>query len=107
MDLDWILNHHGEERQRYFGAVAPPVLQSSIFTFPDVAAMRAAAAHEFDAPFYTRGSNPTVHMLRQKLAALEGAEECLVFASGRGGHRRRGDHLRGGGRSRGMRAKTL
>ena len=82
MDLDWIINHHGEERQRYFGAVAPPVLQSSIFTFPDVAAMRAAAAREFDAPFYTRGSNPTVHMLRQKLAALEGAEECLVFASG-------------------------
>ncbi len=82
MDLDWIINHHGEERQRYFGAVAPPVLQSSIFTFPDVAAMRAAATHEFDAPFYTRGSNPTVHMLRQKLAALEGAEECLVFASG-------------------------
>ena len=82
MDLDWILNHLGEERQQYFGAVAPPVLQSSIFTFPDVAAMRAAAAHEIDAPFYTRGNNPTVQILRRKLAALEGAEECLVFASG-------------------------
>ncbi len=82
MDLDWILNHLGEERQRYFGAVVPPVLQSSIFTFPTVAAMREAALHEMDAPLYTRGNNPTVQILRRKLAALEGAEECLVFASG-------------------------
>ncbi len=82
MDLDWILNHLGEERQRYFGAVVPPVLQSSIFTFPTVAAMREAALHEMDAPLYTRGNNPTVRILRRKLAALEGAEECLVFASG-------------------------
>ena len=82
MDLDWIINHLGEDRAQYFGAVAPPVMQSSIFTFPDVAAMRAAAAQEMDAAFYTRGSNPTVQILRRKLAALEGAEECLVFASG-------------------------
>ncbi len=84
MDSDWILNHLGETREDYFGAVAPPLLQSSIFTFPNVAAMRAAAAQEMDAPFYTRGNNPTVRILRQKLAALEGAEECLVFASGAG-----------------------
>ncbi len=82
MDLDWILNHLGEERRQYFGAVAPPVLQSSIFTFPTVAAMREAALHEMDAPLYTRGSNPTVQILRRKLAALEGAEDSLVFASG-------------------------
>ena len=82
MDLDWIINHLGEDRAQYFGAVAPPIMQSSIFTFPDVAAMRAAAAHEMDAAFYTRGTNPTVQILRRKLAALDGAEECLVFASG-------------------------
>ena len=31
---------------------------------------------------YTRGNNPTVKILRQKIAALESAEEALVFASG-------------------------
>src|SRR5690606_41806725 len=31
-----------------------------------------------------RGVNPTVEMLREKMAALEGAEDALVFASGSG-----------------------
>jgi cystathionine beta-lyase/cystathionine gamma-synthase len=37
---------------------------------------------EFDRPLYTRGFNPTVAMLRKKLAALEHAEDALVFSSG-------------------------
>ncbi|HEX7814149.1 PLP-dependent aspartate aminotransferase family protein [Dyella sp.] len=84
MDIDWIINHLGEDRDRYHGAVAPPLLQSSIFAFPDVASMREAAADEFNAAIYTRGNNPTVSMLRTKLAALEGAADALVFASGAG-----------------------
>src|SRR4029077_8165814 len=31
---------------------------------------------------YSRGINPTVDILRKKLAALDGAEDCLVFNSG-------------------------
>jgi cystathionine beta-lyase/cystathionine gamma-synthase len=31
---------------------------------------------------YSRGLNPTVDILRRKLAALDGAEDCLVFNSG-------------------------
>ena len=84
MDLDWILNHLGEERERYDGAVAPPLHQTSIFAFSDVASMRAAAADEYATPIYTRGNNPTLAVLRAKLAALEGAEDALVFASGAG-----------------------
>jgi cystathionine beta-lyase len=82
MDVSYILNELGEDRERHFGSVSPPIYQSSNFCFPDVAAMRASLADEMDVPFYTRGHNPTVAVLRQKLAALEGAEECLVFASG-------------------------
>jgi len=82
MDLSWILNHLGEERERYFGAVAPPVVQSSIFAFPTVQAMRAGFRDEFGEHVYTRGNNPTVEILRCKVAALEGAEDCLMFASG-------------------------
>jgi cystathionine beta-lyase/cystathionine gamma-synthase len=82
LDLSYILNELGEDRERYFNAVAPPVMQTSIFAFKDVAAMRHSVKREYDDPFYSRGNNPTVEMLRKKLAALEGAEDALVFASG-------------------------
>ncbi len=81
-DLSWILNQLGEERERYFGAVAPPVIQSSIFAFPSVDAMRAGFRDELGEHVYTRGNNPTVEILRRKIAALEGAENCLMFGSG-------------------------
>lgn len=82
MDLSWILNHLGEDREQYFGAVAPPIVQSSIFAFPTVAAMREGFRDELASHVYTRGNNPTVEILRRKVAALEGAEDCLMFGSG-------------------------
>ena len=81
-DLSYILNQLGEDRERYFGAVAPPIVQSSIFAFPSVDAMRAGFRDEFGNHVYTRGNNPTVEILRKKVAALEGAEDCLMFGSG-------------------------
>ncbi len=44
--------------------------------------MRHTLQNEFEEPFYTRGYNPTVGILRKKLAALEGAEDALVTSSG-------------------------
>jgi cystathionine beta-lyase/cystathionine gamma-synthase len=82
MDLSYILNHLGEERANSHGAVAPPIVQSSIFAFPTVAEMRLGFADEFAGHMYTRGNNPTVAILRKKVAALEGAEDCLAFGSG-------------------------
>lgn len=81
-DLSHILNHLGEERERWYGAVAPPIVQSSIFAFPSVEAMRAGFRDELGQHVYTRGNNPTVEILRRKVAALEGAEDCLMFGSG-------------------------
>jgi cystathionine beta-lyase/cystathionine gamma-synthase len=82
MDLSELLNHFGEDRAAYYGAVVPPIVQTSMFAFKDVAAFRACLKDELNNPFYTRGHNPTTAILRQKLAALEGAEDCLVFGSG-------------------------
>jgi cystathionine beta-lyase/cystathionine gamma-synthase len=82
MDLSHILNHLGEEREEYYGAVAPPVFQTSNFCFRTVAEMREKLTRELETPFYTRGYNPTVAILRKKLAALEGTEDALVFSSG-------------------------
>lgn len=44
--------------------------------------MRKAFEDELESSVYTRGNNPTVAILRKKLAALEGAEDALVFGSG-------------------------
>lgn len=81
-DLSYILNHLGEDRENYYNAVNPPVALSSNFCFPDVQTMREKLKTELETPFYTRGYNPTVAILRQKIAALENTEDALVFASG-------------------------
>ncbi|MGQ0828730.1 MAG: trans-sulfuration enzyme family protein [Bacteroidota bacterium] len=85
MDLSFILNHLGEEREEYYGAVAPPVFQSTNFCFKTVGEMREKLTRELETPFYTRGYNPTVGALRKKVAALEGAEDAIVFSSGSAG----------------------
>lgn len=81
-DLSHILNHLGEERGQYFQAIAPPVIQTSNFAFPTVAGLRAAMMDEMGHHLYSRGNNPTVAILRAKLAALEHTEDALVFGSG-------------------------
>ena len=82
MDLSYILNELGEERENYFNAVAPPIIQTSNFVFKKVDDLRSALEEEMREYLYSRGLNPTVEILRKKLAALDGAEDCLVFNSG-------------------------
>jgi len=82
MDLSYILNELGEERENYFNAVSPPIIQTSNFTFKTVSDFREALSNEYDALLYSRGQNPTLTILRKKLAALDGAEDALVFSSG-------------------------
>lgn len=84
MHLSEILTHLGEERGQYYNAVSPPVIQTSNFTFSSLGEFRQAFTNELRHHIYSRGNNPTVAILRQKLAALEGAEDALVFASGMG-----------------------
>lgn len=82
MDLSYILNEMGEEREEYFRAVSPPIVQTSNFAFAKVADLRKSFENEYATWLYSRGLNPTVEILRKKLAALDGAEDCLVFNSG-------------------------
>ncbi len=82
MDISYILNEHAEERELYFNAIAPPIMQTSNFAFKTVDALRSAFQDEYAGYLYSRGLNPTVDMLRKKLAALDEAEDCVVFNSG-------------------------
>ncbi len=82
MDISYIINELGEDREQYFNAVSPPIVQTSNFAFKKVDDLRQAFADEYGHWLYSRGLNPTVEILRKKLAALDGAEDCLVFNSG-------------------------
>ena len=82
MDISYIINELAEDRENYFNAIAPPIIQSSNFAFKTVDEMRHAFADEYSTYLYSRGLNPTVDILRKKLAALDNAEDCLVFNSG-------------------------
>lgn len=82
MDTSYIINHLGEDHASYFNAVAPPIIQTSNFLFSTVDDMRKAFQDEMGGYLYSRGLNPTVDILRKKLAALDGAEDALVFNTG-------------------------
>ncbi|MBI5359355.1 MAG: PLP-dependent transferase [Planctomycetes bacterium] len=63
------------------GSMSPPIYQSSLFAFDDydtfVDAMWNQTSH-----MYSRVTNPTRDVLEKKLAALEGGDMALAFASG-------------------------
>ena len=82
MDISYIINHLGEDNASYFNAIAPPIIQTSNFSFSTVDDLRNAFADEMGGYLYSRGLNPTVDILRKKLAALDGAEDALVFNNG-------------------------
>lgn len=76
--------HHGYDPQQYLGALCPPVFMSSTFTFPT--AEYGGACFEGTEPgyFYSRIANPTLNLLEQRIANLEGGEAAVAFSSGMG-----------------------
>lgn len=71
--------HHGYDPQQYLGALCPPVFMSSTFTFPT--AEYGGACFEGTEPgyFYSRIANPTLNLLEQRIANLEGRSCGGVF----------------------------
>jgi cystathionine beta-lyase/cystathionine gamma-synthase len=57
-------------------------VQTSNFRVETVDQLKALFEDEYSGYLYSRGLNPTVEILRKKLAALDDAEDCLVFNSG-------------------------
>jgi cystathionine gamma-synthase len=81
---DATLTLHAGAGHREIGspASAPPVMATSFFTHPDAVGFSANDLNEAAPHFYTRWSNPTLELLETRLAALEGGEAALSFASG-------------------------
>ena len=74
--------HTGDDRASRMGAVNPPIYHASLFTFPTLGAFLDREEGDHHHPTYTRESNPTIRALEQKIAMLEGAEDCIATASG-------------------------
>ncbi|MDG1996253.1 MAG: methionine gamma-lyase, partial [Emcibacteraceae bacterium] len=76
--------HKGTEGTTEHGALVPPVYMTSTFTFENAEQGAALFAGEEQGHFYTRISNPTLSLLEERIADLEGAEAAMATASGMG-----------------------
>lgn len=76
--------HHGHDPQAHQGALVPPVYLTSTFAFPDSSTGGRRFSGEERGYVYTRLGNPTLSLLEERLASLEGGEAALVTASGMG-----------------------
>ncbi len=79
--LTTLIQHLGEEEPFPYGAVVPPLVQTSLFTARTLRQRHASPGDE-EVYSYSRVSNPTVALAERKLAALEGTERALLFTSG-------------------------
>ncbi len=62
--------------------VAAPLYQTSLFTYPTVAALKEGIKDEYTTHLYSRGNNPTVEQVEQRLARLEKGEKAKLFSAG-------------------------
>lgn len=59
-----------------------PIFMTSSYVFDNARQAAARFAHEEPGNVYSRFTNPTVRMLEQRLASLEGGTRCVATASG-------------------------
>jgi cystathionine gamma-lyase/cystathionine beta-lyase len=74
MRFETLAIHSGERPDRAFGAITPPIYQTSTFVFEDVGKTRG-----YD---YSRTANPTRKVLEDTIARLEGGRAGFAFATG-------------------------
>jgi cystathionine gamma-synthase len=74
--------HGGEPRVHPYDALTPPIAQTATYTFADTAELVRYMSGEFEREEYGRYGNPSVRLVEQKVASLEGAEDAVAFSSG-------------------------
>ncbi len=80
-DIDTLAVRAGTVRSQ-FNEHSEAMFLTSSFVFSSAAEAAARFKGEQPGPIYARFTNPTVNMMEERLAALEGAERCVAFASG-------------------------
>jgi len=72
----------GEEHINAYNSITTPIIQTSTFIFRDSKAVDDYTLRNADRYEYGRYGNPTETAAEKKMAALEGAEDALLFSSG-------------------------
>jgi O-succinylhomoserine sulfhydrylase len=80
-DIETLAVRAGTVRSQ-FNEHSEALFLTSSFVFSSAAEAAARFKGEQPGPIYARFTNPTVSMMEARLAALEGAERCVAFASG-------------------------
>ena len=82
MKFDTLSLHAGQQPDSATGARAVPIYQTTSYVFDDTD--HAAALYNLERPgqIYTRLTNPTVAVLEERVAALEGGVGAIATASG-------------------------
>ena len=80
-DIETLAVRAGTVRSQ-FNEHSEAMFLTSSFVFGSAAEAAARFKGEQPGPIYARFTNPTVQMMEARLAALEGAERCVAFASG-------------------------
>ena len=74
--------HGGEPRPKPAHALATPIVQTATYSFANTQELVDHFEGKIERVEYGRYGNPTQRIAEAKLAALEGADDCLLFASG-------------------------
>ena len=97
--LETLAVRTGQERSQ-FSEHGEALYLTSSFVFESAAQAARRFSGEEEGYVYSRFSNPTVAVFEERLAALEGAEDCVAFASGMAAimavclaHLKAGDHI--------------
>lgn len=79
---EMITSHYGEEYEKYYNAIVPPIFMNSLNVFHEIDDYFDADVHDKHTYVYGRVQNPTVRILEDKVAALEHGIAAYAFASG-------------------------
>ena len=74
--------HAGEKRQKAEGSISAPIFTASTFTFDSTDSLMRFVEGKEDRDEYGRYGTPNERTCEAKLAALEGAEEAIIYSSG-------------------------
>jgi cystathionine gamma-synthase len=81
-DFSTLSVHAGEARQKPGDSITDPIFCASTFTFSDTQSVIDYIEQEQPREEYGRYGNPGERVAERKLAALERAEEAVLFSSG-------------------------
>jgi cystathionine gamma-synthase len=74
--------HAGEDRQKLADSITDPIVCAATYTFPNTQAVIDYVEQGLPREEYGRYGNPGERVIERKLAALEGGEDAVLYATG-------------------------